>query len=252
MRHRVPSRRLYVEQLENRAVLAGNVLAQLTDGTLFITGDNLDNHIMVQGNGGEVTVQGVLDTMINGDGAAATFHGAERIEIVGGDGDDTVFAALWAAIDDAAKIAEMRIDTGTGRDGVAVDLRTDTSVSIKTGDGADGVSLRSSSDNSLTVVDIDTGDGADHIGLDLRYHTGGTIRVDAGTGNDDVSAFFEALQSQGNLSIFLGNGNDSVSLHTSPGGVGTNLTLDGGRGVDALFGNPLRFVGELDIFGFEE
>jgi hypothetical protein len=252
MRHQVSARRLSVEQLENRAVLAGNVLAQLTDGTLFITGDNLDNNIMVQSNGGEVSVQGVAGTGINGDSAAAIFQDVERIEIVGGDGDDTVLAALWAAVGDTATIADIQIDTGAGRDGVVLDLRTDSSASIRTGDGADTVSLRSYAANSLVVVDIDTGDGADRIGLDLRYHTGGTIRVDTGNGNDEVTAFFEGGQSQGNLSIFLKNGHDSVSLHTSPGGVGTNLTLDGGQGVDALFGNPLNFVGELEIFGFEE
>ena len=40
-------RRLTIEPLENRVLLAGNVTAELKSGELLVTGDNQDNQIQI-------------------------------------------------------------------------------------------------------------------------------------------------------------------------------------------------------------
>jgi len=244
MRLHMPVRQLFVEPLENRAVLAGNVLAQMVDSTLFITGDEFDNHVgIVSTLGGEVTVGGFFETAINGNTGPATFSGVARIEVVGGDGNDGVGATLDETV------GELRINTGPGRDGVIVST-SGGDVFIDTGDGADVASVRSVSGFSGGGdVQIATGNGNDLVALDLLYHSG-AVHVDTGNGNDDVHAFFE--QSEGNLSIFTGNGNDTVSLYTFHlVNFDGDLTVDGGNGVDELLGNPHAFTGDVDLLNFE-
>src|SRR5919109_2159853 len=72
-------RRLGVELLEDRAMLAGNVLASLAGGTFTITGDNFANQISVQQlSATEIRIEGLLDitgqvtTKVNGSLAGVT------------------------------------------------------------------------------------------------------------------------------------------------------------------------------------
>jgi len=80
------SRKLWVESLENRALLAGNVSVSVSDGTLFITGGSAGNGVSVQQlnsgryyitgfnvSGGNTTVNG-SSTTPEGDAALAA-HG---------------------------------------------------------------------------------------------------------------------------------------------------------------------------------
>jgi hypothetical protein len=249
MRPHLLVRRLFVEYLENRSVLAGNVLAQMVDSTLFISGDEFDNNVAVVSTGGDsVTVQG-FQTAINGDTVTTTFSGVARIEIVGGDGDDLIQAVLGSA----ATIGEIRIDTEAGRDAVSLFTSSGADVIIDTGDGADVVGVQSYSGyGGGADLQIATGDGADLVFLDLGYHTEGAIRVDTGNGNDAVEVLFQVNESGGSLSISMGNGNDTVSLHTLGRLTDMDLTVDGGNGLDVLLGNPASFTGELDILSFEK
>ena len=235
---------LYLTQLDARDVPAGGVVAEQIGGTLFITGDNFDNSVAVTANADGVKVEGI-QTAINGTAGPAVFAGVARIEVIGGDGDDHVQASLWQTV------GELRIDTGSGRDAVSLITNSRSDVIIDTGDGADVVYVLSSGYDEANLQ-IVTGDGADRVGLNLRNHAWGAVRVDTGNGNDDVEAMFEASQSGGSLSIFTGNGNDTVTLHTTPGGVDVDLTIDGGHGVDSLFYNPYRFIGELNVLNFEK
>jgi hypothetical protein len=55
--------RLRAEPLEPRRLLAGDVSASVSHGTLFITGDNADNFVEGFGTGtpGQFTVEGFTD-----------------------------------------------------------------------------------------------------------------------------------------------------------------------------------------------
>lgn len=239
---------LSLTQLDARDVPAGGVVAQMIGGTLFIAGDNFDNSVAVIANVDGVKVEG-FQTAINGNSEPASFSGVSRIEIVSGDGDDVIQGYLLSG----ATVGEISIDTGAGRDAVAVVTSSGSDVTIDTADGADVVSVRSFSGyGGGGELQIATGDGADWVFLDLGYHTGGDIRLDTGNGNDDVEVSFQIFESGGSLSIFTGNGNDAVSLHThTPPGVDMDLTIDGGHGIDSLFYNPDNFIGEVDILNFE-
>src|SRR4029078_8520731 len=45
LRTKIRTRSLFLENLETRAMLAGNVTAAVRGGTLFVTGDNADNAV---------------------------------------------------------------------------------------------------------------------------------------------------------------------------------------------------------------
>ncbi len=60
------ARRLLVEDLENRRLLAGNVTVTRSGPDLFVTGDNLANTISIESNGsGGVRVSGFNDASAN-------------------------------------------------------------------------------------------------------------------------------------------------------------------------------------------
>src|SRR5687767_1367977 len=90
-------RSMHVEQLETRRVMAGNILAEVIDGTLFIDGDDLANGIAIQGteNPGEVrlipvpAVAGDV-TYLNDQTGHLTFEFTEDIVIRMGGGNDGV------------------------------------------------------------------------------------------------------------------------------------------------------------------
>src|SRR5437763_554022 len=53
------SRRMVVEQLEGRTLLAGNVTVSVSGGNLIVTGDNNDNAVLIQKTGpGSYTITG--------------------------------------------------------------------------------------------------------------------------------------------------------------------------------------------------
>src|ERR1700690_4116414 len=75
----VGKRPLIFERLENRALLAGNVMVAVNGGELDITGDNANNSIQVtQLTSGAWKVTGI-GTHINGGTAPFTTSGADPV-----------------------------------------------------------------------------------------------------------------------------------------------------------------------------
>ena len=112
-------RRLAVERLESRALLAGNVNVFVSGGSLFVRGDNADNLVLIQQTGdGQYTVTG-LDygaagfadppfsagpTSINGQFETQTFSGVTGDFIIDlKKGDDGL--GIGNSIDDLATLA---------------------------------------------------------------------------------------------------------------------------------------------------
>src|SRR5687767_3286187 len=85
------ARRLGVEALEGRMVLAGNVVAVQVGADLFLTGDDVNNRLWIVGNGpGSFAVQ-AIDTDLNGVYAATLpFSGVANVVVKMGAGNDTV------------------------------------------------------------------------------------------------------------------------------------------------------------------
>ena len=82
MAHRSPFRRLAVESLEDRRLLAGNVLATLRAGDLVLRGDAADNQIQVARlTTGVYRVQGLAGTTVNGQATFDAGTGVRDVDV---------------------------------------------------------------------------------------------------------------------------------------------------------------------------
>jgi hypothetical protein len=115
-------KRLRLESLESRRLLAGDVGVDVVDGNLLIRGDRLSNAIEIrqaQDGSGDFVIRG-LETE---DGVATTVNGEESARVDGVTGD--VLAALQAGDDviyihDADLPRNLVVRTGSGADTVLV------------------------------------------------------------------------------------------------------------------------------------
>src|SRR5687768_15867109 len=101
---RLPTRRLSIEGLESRTLMAGNVTATVEAGVLAVTGDNADNLVYLRQLPSQpsTTWQGFrysieswtprykLPTTINGQ-AAVVVEGVKNVNIDMKDGGDRVY-----------------------------------------------------------------------------------------------------------------------------------------------------------------
>ena len=123
------NRHLQFEQLELRAMLAGNVLVSVVDGDLQVAGDDKDNVLEFQQlspsnpralhGGVSFQISPDADTSINGNdpGVGIVVAGVTRdVAIDMGDGRDdlTVLGA------NGRQLRDLLIDTGSGPDAVSI------------------------------------------------------------------------------------------------------------------------------------
>lgn len=171
MKRRQNAAKLRIENLENRNLMAGDVAVQVTDGALFVTGDQESNGVELVSTGveGQYIVTG-LDagdnaTTVNGETAPLVVDGVTRsIHVRLGDGDDTLQAPNLS-VD-----GPMRVRMGQGDDAVHIgDVEADEAVvEITRG------------------LSISLGDGDDRVGIANVNARG--IRVSGGAGNDEILA----------------------------------------------------------------
>jgi hypothetical protein len=112
---------LYVERLEARRVMAGNILAEVIDGTLFIDGDELANGIAILATETPnevllIPVPAVAGdvTYLNDQTGHLTFEFTEDIVIRMGAGNDGV------ELNNIYVPRDLTIDTGDGLDRVSI------------------------------------------------------------------------------------------------------------------------------------
>jgi len=218
-KHRTPRlrhRSLFVEGLESRAMLAGNVTAAVRGGTLFVTGDNLDNQVVIQQTGtNQFSVVGVTAsaTTVNGkaEGIAFTGNGVRNFEINLRGGNDTLGISNDLAYLDALA-AELAAGPGApltppattatalslrgyanirgaaGNDAIAVNLVAGGSIFVDANAGSDAVVVEGSTAASL-VVNSDSGnqqtDAADYVRI-RDVTTRGALVVNTWAGDDNV------------------------------------------------------------------
>jgi|GEM_PF-5441642 len=258
---RLPRRRLFLEGLETRAMLAGNVTASVSGGTLFVTGDNADNNVVIQQTGtDQFTVVGVTGsaTTVNGkpEGIVFTGNGVRNFEINLRGGNDTlgisndltyldalsaelVAGPVVPPVTPAATTASAlslrgyaNIRGGVGNDAIAVNLRAGASIFVDANAGSDAVVVEGSTAVSL-VVNTDTGnqstDGADYLRVRNVAISSGAIVANTFSGDDTLLIT-----------------DDSAAAFVINSGVGA--TISGQTDVDNLIAARLVARGDVLIF----
>jgi len=214
--------RLGFEALERRAMLAGDVDVVIDGGDLVITGDDNDNHVIIEGGLlGAVTITGADGTTINGSATPLVIPG----------GFDSIVADLKAGDDtleiNNVDVIDLIITMDEGADVVRLGAYAAYAVGAVT-----------SASGFITVdglLDIDTGRGADLVeivrvfgfadwDINLGDSDGRNNNSDDRTEND----FFVDLDDQ--LYIFIGSGEI--------------IDINGGTGDDLVNINYLNSNGE--------
>ncbi len=198
-------KKLRIESLENRYLMAGNITSSLEGGVLTLTGDALDNLSFVNGTGvpNQIIAQPVATT-IDGVAANKIFNGVTAIVINANDGNDQ-FSLQNVAVTD------LTINLGNGNDF--------TVTATQFGPNSVGVT------NALTV---DAGAGNDVIQL-FRSFGGYDMTVNAGDGNDFIQTYSNSADQ---VTVNLGQGFDTLNTaYLTAFGV---WTVNGGTESDLL------------------
>jgi hypothetical protein len=189
---------LRLENLEHRAMLAGDVTTQFAGGNLVIRGDAEDNNIQIEASAeGDLVVSAgdsETDSPTTIDGET-TFSGVSSVIVMLGDGDDT-------------------FEVGSGE--------VDGNVIVVAGAGDDTVTLGGDAEAS-TGDDSPGGDGGDDTGgnalagdplveelAEPQLIVGGNLIVSGGQGDDTVTA--TNVMVEGDVSVLLAAGDDEVTL----------------------------------------
>jgi hypothetical protein len=218
-------RTLKVEQLERRAMLAGNVNVSVSGGNLFVTGDNQDNAVLIQ----EVD---------DGDDNANT----HAYEITGFDFADSGLGGFQSGPTNI---------TGGGTE-VDPDVLGGTSARIVKGVTANIIVDLKKGNDALAV-----GNSIDDL-LTLAEDCGFGLGIGSGSGSGGSSAtagqpvLEDRLTTPVSLIINMGDGNNAVAVI---GDIGVNhnagsLVVNGGKNADAVaVGNTFDSTGDAIVHG---
>lgn len=253
------------ERLESRALLAGNVTAQLLGQTAFVNGDSADNSVEIVVDGGNVVVRGLDDTTINGGTAdfvlaAGTAIPRDFYSFLGA-GNDSL------SVDGVTIGRHANIQAGAGNDSVAImgSSVIGWNLNINGSGGNDTISVQDS--NVTGTAKLTGGSGADLMitsGSNVSNH----LRVNGGAGDDDVvvddtqvgvdarvwgfggndDIVFRDSTVFGDLYVSGHSGDDIVMLDSSA--VGDKSRIRGGGGSDNIsFVGTTLFADRLRAFG---
>lgn len=244
-------RRLFIEGLERRELLAGNVLVEVTSGLLRVTGDANDNQITIfQQTNGQFTISGLDSEVFTGPTAGIV---ARNITVNLGAGDDSVVIAAQSVEESvdllpASVLGTTTVNGGDGSDTISVSvigrqagMLVLPALAISIDGGAPAAGSESPQDDavlitnsSATLVTVRTGVGDDSIdltnvlALTLNVESGGSTTTNGFTDTDLVSATnLTALTA----TVNLGQNSSGNFLSIDTGIFGT-LTARGGNGVD--------------------
>lgn len=227
------TRKLTLQMLQQRQLMAGDVTVQVSAGDLVVYGDSQSNNISVyQKQLGSSTwyvdggYKAGFDTTVNGRKGAQIFRGVvDDIRIYTNDGSD------WINIQNGRVRDELYVRTGNGNDGIYMtNVSTGRDVNVNLG-GQPSQSLQ----DYIFMQDVIAGDdilvdgsqGRDIVILD-DVIANDLIRVRTGDGNDSVKL------SRSNADRFygyLGAGNDQARLEMNEL---RRTHVSGGYGFDSL------------------
>ena len=175
------ARRLALEKLQARELLAGDVTAAVTNGFLVVRGDNAANELTIERiNGDKVRVTGATGTTINGLTQPAILRVRKGYDIATGGGDDKLTVIGLNAVGRY----EIRMDLGAGNDVLVASNLLAQRIHAGGGDGNDSITVRNS--RSRRGSGVGGGAGDDTMVLEnLRFGNGSCI--DGGTGKNTVT-----------------------------------------------------------------
>ena len=222
--NRFSSRRLNIESLETRDLMAGDVSVRLVRGNLVVRGDVQSNYISITPVAdGRVKIEGVGCT-VNGEASIFANYSAD-FNIKMGDGNDRV--RIGSSTDVTRMPGRLAIDMGTGADFVTMDRVRATDLAISLGIEDDG------DDDSLN--------------LNRTAFTGNAV-IQTGGGSDTV--VFNSFEARVYLKLSTGDGGDDVRITNATAGI---VSINLGKGQDELFFAGLNeFLGEVGITGGDD
>lgn len=267
-------RRLGLETLEDKRLLAGDVSVTVVEGNLLVRGDEASNGVAI--TSGDAASEYVVVGLPVGDAATSINGTFERVVVTGvsggirmglGRGDD-VFNLFQANVRGYVSVAtglgndhvniggpqtqvsdmntviqgRLLVDLGEGNDSLRIGgSEVEQGLEAHGGMGNDDVAIRASRLGG--VSSIGTGAGYDEVTV------GGThaefLRVQTGDDADQVALVDSAFSGVG---VNLGQGSDELVLAGVRAETGY---FQGGPGHDALRLNGLNQFGRLRIAGFE-
>jgi hypothetical protein len=247
----------------SRSHAAGNVVVQLSQGELDVTGDDAANTVVLTGGADSTTVSvtGLDGTLVNG-ATDATISGVQSLLVQMNDGPDLVeirqMTLAGRAIvrlgsgDDQLLVEQARFDGrlrifgNRGRDSVSLgpSVRVADQLRIETGRDRDFVALAASNFGGVVLV---TGGGDDVVSFSDLVVGGPTTFFTDG-GEDDVSAF--NVRFEQDVDINLGPDDDVLSIVDVE--FDDDAHLAGGDDDDLIeFGGFIDADDDFDIEGFE-
>lgn len=271
--------RLGVEQLEARALMAGDLSIALYQDTLVINGDAQANGVQIAAGpvAGTVQVQGLFaggaNTTINRQLGPQVFTAPRSILIDLGGGDDHLqiqnvrasgmLSARLGDGNDQAVLAgvsagTLNVDTGVGRDTLAIRDSSATGALDARGAAVFGLSKQYSFERVQVggAISVLTGNGADVLSFNGVKAGSVNIRSEASYGNADLfgkRVTMNDVAVGGSLRIVTGGGsidagvaNDVVAL---TGVSAASLHIDSGRGRDAVTVQDVNVTGSLNVQG---
>ncbi|MFK7820116.1 MAG: hypothetical protein AB8G99_15450 [Planctomycetaceae bacterium] len=217
-----------VQALEDRALLAGNVLVSFSaSGNLTLKGDNFNNAVRVDPVPGGIRVTGLPDV----NGAPTTVGNGQPVAVFAGD----QFAR-----------GNLKVQMKGGNDAFISTLTVDKNVNINMGSGSDVVGIA----NSLVGKNLKLNMGsagtvlADTVEV-LNIGVGGNASIKGGNGSHNVQITNSFVNKK--LNVNLGGGNDILDIN---GGGAPKFSFNGGSGTDSFFLSP-DGGGSVPSKGFE-
>lgn len=243
-----PRRKLRLESLERRELLAGNLQASVIGSKLFLTGDNLDNSVAVLAlPAGRYAVVGVGTTVNGGAGVFVTPRPVAHLSANLNGGNDALALANNAqALFDLADQLLIDLEAELGVDAAALQLLIDAatnvddfslsgSLTVAAGAGDDVVAVVGNIGGSV-VVSLGTASqmGGNAFAMDGqslaggRGTVGGSISIVGDSQADGV--LLANTQVRGSVSASLGSGRNDFGMTSSS--VGGGVAVAGGANND--------------------
>jgi hypothetical protein len=256
------ARKLSLETLDGRSMMAGIVNVDVVQGDLVVTGDGGDNEVRViqslQNNqpiAGRYFISGLNGTVVrsstipNFNGFANNVTDDIRINLNGGNDRLTVGSGINGQFNVPTDLV---IELGDGNNVVRVDhvaVRDD--LSVTSGTGADSVFVTASVGTQIGVdggandITITTGNRADNVRLENTL-VRNNLSVNVG-GTDNFTDFVDLITANigGDTDIRTGAGGDIVNV--SNVAVVDDMIIDTGADADSVTVTGCR-VDELFLF----
>ena len=236
-----PQPEFFVEKLETRQMMAGDVSVRVTNGNLVVTGDNQDNEIYVfQTDDQSYTLFGENGTRINGLSGMPFTGVTNDLRMNLRNGDNKLAILGMDAGDDVT------IRTGRGNDTIileSVTIRSD--LRIRSSRGDDTIFLMENVVHGATHVNMAGGDD------EFVSHKSTFVQstVNTGSGNDEFYLRDVTLHQPSDFK--LGAGEDLAWFGFTPNEESNlHLLLDGGRGND-VYGHYLALDDPISNFEAE-